>query len=117
MKDFKIFRTCAFKNTDEFGKRKSVVDGFEWLWMGSLRKNIQLMLVFLKTPFLVLHFSYYTSVTFLMMLSVLLLYMLMMILLLSTLSVIRHQDLWQQLDLASELESETPQTGAGSDAC
>ena len=42
----------------------------------------------LKAPFLVLHFSYYTLMTFLMMLSVILLSMLMI--LLSILSVIRH---------------------------
>ena len=35
----------------------SVIDDFEWFWMGSLHKNIQLMLEFLKAPFLVLHFS------------------------------------------------------------
>ena len=29
------------------------VDGFEWFWMASLHKNIQLMLEFLKAPFLV----------------------------------------------------------------
>ena len=66
----------------------SVIDGFEWFWMGSLQKNIHLMLELLKAPFLVLHFSYYTSMTFLMMLSVILLSMLMA--LLSILSVIRH---------------------------
>ena len=38
--------------------------------MKSLRKKIQLSLVFLKAPFLVLHFSYYASLTFLIMLSV-----------------------------------------------
>ena len=32
--------------------------------MESLQKNIQLMLEFLKDPFLVLHFSYYTLMTF-----------------------------------------------------
>ena len=37
-----------------------MLDGFEWFWMGSLHKNIQLMLEFFKAPFLVLHFSYYT---------------------------------------------------------
>ena len=42
----------------------------------------------LKAPFLVLHFSYYTLMTFLMMLSVILLSMLMI--LLSIRSVIRH---------------------------
>ena len=56
--------------------------------MGSLHKNIQLILEFPKAPFLVLHFSYYTLMTFLMMLSVILLSMLMI--LLSILSVIRH---------------------------
>ena len=45
--------------------------------MGNLHKNIQLMLEFLKAPFLVPHFSYYTSMTFLMMLSVILLSTLM----------------------------------------
>ena len=55
--------------------------------MGILPKNIQLMLKFIKGPFLVLHFSYYTLMT-LLMTSVILLFMLMM--LLSTLNVIRH---------------------------
>ena len=58
----------------------SVIDDFEWFWMESLHKNIQLMREFLKAPFLVLHFSYYTLMTFLMMLSVILLSMLMVLL-------------------------------------
>ena len=62
--------------------------GFGLFWMGNPHKNIQLMLVFLKGLFLVLHFSYYTLMTFLIMLSVILLSMLMI--LLSTLNVIRH---------------------------
>ena len=66
----------------------SVIDSFEWFWMESLHKNIQLMLEFLKAPFLVLHSSYYTLMTLLMMLSVILLSMLMI--LLSVVSVIRH---------------------------
>ena len=66
----------------------SVIDAFEWFWMAGLHKNIRLMLEFLKAPFLVLYFSYYTLMTFLMMLSVILLSMLMI--LLSILSVIRH---------------------------
>ena len=37
----------------------SVIDGFKWFWRGSLHKNIQLMLEFVKAPFLVLHISYY----------------------------------------------------------
>ena len=31
-------------------------NGFGWLWIGSLYKNIQLILQFFKAPFLVLHF-------------------------------------------------------------
>ena len=48
-----------------FGLISSFVsrDGFEWFWMGSLHKKIQLMLELLKTPFLVLQFSYYTLMT------------------------------------------------------
>ena len=48
---------------------------------GNLYKNIQLMLEFLKGPFLVLHFFYYTLMTSLTMLSVILLSMLMILLL------------------------------------
>ena len=55
---------------------------------GKLHKNIQLMLEFLKAPFMFLHFYYYTLMTFMMMLSVMLLSML--IILLSILGVIRH---------------------------
>ena len=44
----------------------SVIDSFKWFWMGSLHKNIQLMLEFLKVPFLFLHFSYYTLMSPLM---------------------------------------------------
>ena len=39
----------------------SVIDSFEWFCMESLHNNIQLMLVFLKGPFLVLHFSNYVK--------------------------------------------------------
>ena len=66
----------------------SVIDSFEWFQMASLHKNIQLMLKFLKAPFLDLHFSHYKLMTFLMMLSLILLYMLMI--LLSILNTIRH---------------------------
>ena len=66
------------------------------------------MLEFLKAPFLVLHFSYNTFMTFLM-LSVILLSMLTI--LFCILIVITHLDLWQQLaffqnQVASELESD-----------
>ena len=67
----------------------SVIDCCEWFWMGSLQKKlIQLILEFHKASFLALHFSYYTLMIFLMMLSVTLLSVLMM--LLSILSMIRH---------------------------
>ena len=66
----------------------SVISSFAWFWMGSLLKNMQLMLEFLKAPFLVLQFSYYILMSFLMMLSVILLSLL--VILLSTLNVIRH---------------------------
>ena len=58
----------------------SVIEGFEWFWVESLHKNIQLMQEFLKAPFLVLHFSYYTLMTFLTMLSVILLSMVIILL-------------------------------------
>ena len=54
----------------------------------SLNKNIQLMLEFLKAPILVLHFSYYTLMNFLMKNIVILLSMLMI--LPSIQSMIRH---------------------------
>ena len=54
----------------------------------SLHKNIQLMQEFLKVPFLVLNFSYYTSMIFPMVLSVTLLSMVMI--LLSILSLTGH---------------------------
>ena len=84
----------------------SVIDGFEWFCMGSLHKNIQLILEFLKAPFLVLHLSYYKLMTFLIILSAILLFML--IILLSKCD--RTSDLWQKLELASELESDLRDT-------
>ena len=48
--------------------------------IGNLHKNIQLMLEFLKSPFVVLHFYHYTLMTFPIMLFLILLYMLMMLL-------------------------------------
>ena len=59
-----------------------------WFWKESLHKNIQLMREFLKAPFLVLRFSYYTLMSFLMMLSVILPSILMI--LISILSLIGH---------------------------
>ena len=63
----------------------SVIDSFEWFWMGSLMRISSYMLDFHKGPFLFLHFSYSTLMTFLM-LSVILVSMLMV--LLCTLSVV-----------------------------
>ena len=81
--------------------------------MGSLQKNSQLMLDFVKAPFLhpfrAPNFSYYTLMTFLM-LSVILLSMLMILLYFKCDQV---SDLWQQLELTSELESDL-WTGTGS---
>ena len=37
----------------------SVIDGFEWFWIGSLYKSIQSMLGLFRATFLVLHVSYY----------------------------------------------------------
>ena len=78
--------------------------------MGSLHKNIQLMLELLKAPFLVLRFSYYALMTFLMMLSVILL---------SDNTTLYFKcdqvsDLWQQLELASEIESDLQTLWTGS---
>ena len=85
----------------------SVIHNFGWFWIGTFHKNIRLILEFLKAPFLVLHFFYYTLMTLLMMLSVILLSMLMILL-----SNLCHQasDLWQQEELASGLESDLQDT-------
>ena len=63
----------------------SVKDSFSWLRMGTLQKNIQLIMDFLRAPFLFLHFFNYKLMTFPMMLSVIL--MSILIILLSTLSM------------------------------
>ena len=86
----------------------SVIDSSEWFWIESLHKNNQLMLEFHKGPFLVLHFFCCILRTFLMMLSVKLLYMLMI--LLSYCKCDLASEVWQQLELASELESDLQET-------
>ena len=74
--------------------------------MGSLPKNIHLILEFLKALFVVLHFSYYILMSSLMVLSVILLSVRMI--LVSTLSVIEHlacgnkQNLFLNLNLIYE---------------
>ena len=87
----------------------SVIEGPEWFWMGSLHKNIPLMMEFLKAPFLVLHFFYYTLMTFLMLLFVILLSMLMIPL--SSLGAIRRLICGKKLVLASELKADLQDTG------
>ena len=77
--------------------------------MGSLHKNIPLMMEFLKAPFLVLHFFYYTLMTFLMLLFVILLSMLMIPL--SSLGAIRRLICGKKLVLASELKADLQDTG------
>ena len=79
----------------------SVIDGVEWFWMENLHRNTQLM--FLKAPYLVLHFSCNILMTFLTMLSAILISMLMILLFILS---DQASDLWQQLELASELESD-----------
>ena len=76
--------------------------------MGSLHKNIQLMLAYLKAPFLFLHFCYYVLMAFLMMLFVILLSKLNGTALYSKCD--QASDLWQKLESASELESDLRDT-------
>ena len=47
----------------------SGIDRFGYIWMGSLHMNIPLIIKFLKVPFLVLYFPYYTLMIVLIMLS------------------------------------------------
>ena len=75
-------------------------DGFDcFCWMGSLPNNIQLMLLFFEAPFLVLPFSYYTLMIFLVILFIMLLSI--SIILLSSDQVFH---LWQELMFASEID-------------
>ena len=93
----------------------SIIDGFECFWMGSLHKIIKSMLKFAKVLSLVLHFSYHTLMTFLMILSLILLSMLMI--LLSILRVIWHLICGKNYNclLNLNLIFKTLWTGAGSD--
>ena len=69
----------------------SLIDVFGLFWMGNLHNNIQLMLEFLKAPFL----FHCTEMTFLMMSSVTLYS-----------KCDQATDLWQQAQFASKLESD-----------
>ena len=85
----------------------SVIDGFWWFFMGNLHRNIQLITKFLKAPFLVLQFSHYTLMSFLMMCSVILLSMLILF---SPRSVTRHLVCGNNQNWDSELESDLRDT-------
>ena len=78
--------------------------------MGSVHKNSQLMLEFTKAPFSAVHSSYYTLITFLMML-----YVCNIAIYADDTSVYSKCDqgfgLWQQLELASALEADIRHTG------
>ena len=80
------------------------VDGFEWFWMGNYHKNIQLMLQFLKASFLIL-------LVFLPYINDLPDDVICNIAIYADDTTIyskcdQASDLWQQLELASELESD-----------
>ena len=79
-------------------------DGSAWFWVGSCSNNIQLMLELFKAPFLGLLFSYYALMTLLMMLYLIFPSMLMASS--TTLMAEQASDLWQQLELAFELQSD-----------
>ena len=90
----------------------SVIGSFKWFWMGSLHKNFQLMLEFLKGLFLVLHFSRYTLMTLLYVICNVTVYA-DDVTLYSKFD--QASDLWKQLELPSELESDLRDTNiAGS---
>ena len=71
-----------------------VIGKFRRFWIGNLHKNIQLMLEFPKAPFSFLHFSHYTLMTFLMMVSVILLSMLMILISILSASVGNTENIW-----------------------
>ena len=80
------------------------MDGFKWLWMGSLHKNIQLMLEFLKGPFL-------GSTLFLLYINDLPDDVIYDIAIYTDDTILYSKcdqalDLWQELDLASGIESD-----------
>ena len=89
-----------------FGLLFSVIDNFEWFWMESLHKNIQLMQEFLKAPLLVLHFSNINDLPD---------DVIYIIAIYADDTALyskcdRESDLWQQLKLASELKSDLQDT-------
>ena len=80
----------------------SEIDDFRCFWIGSIHKRIQSMLAFHMVTFLALHFSYYTLMIFLMMISVILLSLYT--------KWDQASDLWLQLEMAPELGSDLRDT-------
>ena len=89
----------------------SVIVRFGWFWMEGFRKNVLLMLRFLKAPFLVLVFFYYAFLMFLVMLSLEILSML--IALLSTENVVGLLICGYSLSWLLNLDFEILWTGVG----
>ena len=94
-----------------------VIGGFRWFWMENLNKNIQFILKFLKGSFFIPHLSYYTLMTFLMvLLSLPVILLSMLTIVLSAVNVIRHLICGNNYDwpLNLNLTYETLLTGTGS---
>ena len=88
----------------------TVIDGFKWLWMGSLHMNTQLMQEFLKVPF-----KAQGPTLFLPYINDLLDYVIYNITIYADDTILyskcdQASDLWQQLELVSELESDLQDT-------
>ena len=84
----------------------SDIGGVGWVWLGSLIKKVILTLVFLKTSFLLLHFSYNTLIIFLMVFFVILIYGNNATLF----SKLNRAYLWKHLELASKIGSDLGDT-------
>ena len=89
----------------------SVIDSFKWFWMGSLHKNIQFMLEFLKGPV-------FSPTLFLLYINDLPDDVICNIPIYADNTTLCSKcdwasDLWQQLELASELESDLWDTELG----
>ena len=88
----------------------SVIDNFVWLWMGSIGKNTQLMLEFFKVPYYA-----YTFPTLQLYMNDLLDYFICKINVYSDDTTPyskcnQASDLWQQLEMAAEHESDLRDT-------
>ena len=115
-----MFIFFKLKSCESSGRFFDLISSFPvtqrlaWLWMGTLNKSTPLTPVFLKVRFLVLCFSYYTLMIFLMKLSNLATYADDTILYFKN---DQASDLRQQLELAFELESHLYDTVDWSKKC